>query len=178
MMLMQVYRSVAGILSVISGTGLLIMMVLTSVDVVGRYCFNRSIFGTAEYVEILMAITIFGGVAFVSATNDHITVSIFEGWVNTHFPKLQRWTVMLFALGIYILITYQLFRLGFSSLESGRRMAALELPQWIIPMSAAVMSLFGIGLSVVAIILTCGRVEILREDHNEPDASEKSKGIE
>ena len=78
------FRMVEKVLAWIAGTGLLVMMLLTFADVIGRYGFNSSIFGTAEIVEILMVFTIFAGLAFITASNEHITVTIFEGWIRRH----------------------------------------------------------------------------------------------
>ena len=91
-MLERLFFLTARVLAVIAGTALLVMMVLTFVDVIGRYGFHRSIFGTAEIVEYLMIFTIFAGLAFVTATNDHITVTMFDGWI-------ERWAPELAALG-------------------------------------------------------------------------------
>ncbi|MBI1291408.1 TRAP transporter small permease subunit [bacterium] len=157
----RIYRIIEAILAVVAGTGLLVMMVLTFVDVIGRYGFHKSIFGTAEYVELLMMVTIFAGVAFVSASNQHITVSIFQGWVDRHAPNLQRWVVLVFTLMVYALITYQFFNYGFSELRTGTLTPVLALPTWIIPVSAGVLSAFGVLLYASAIIHTRGRPEQL-----------------
>lgn len=153
------YRVVESVLAILAGTGLLIMMILTFCDVIGRYGFNKSIFGTAEYVEILMVVTIFAGIAFISAANEHITVTIFESWVQKHIPNVQRWVVLIFTLGVYVLITYELYKYGFASIKSGKLTAVLALPQWFMPMTAAILSTFGVVLFAGAIVRTRGRLD-------------------
>ena len=86
-MLDRLFFLTARVLALIAGTALLVMMVLTFVDVIGRYGFHRSIFGTAEIVEYLMIFTIFAGLAFVTATNDHITITMFDGWIERWLPR-------------------------------------------------------------------------------------------
>ena len=71
-------RAVSRGLAVIAGIALLAMMLLTFVDVIGRYGLNNSIFGTAEYVELLMTVAIFAGLALVTASDNHIKVELFE----------------------------------------------------------------------------------------------------
>lgn len=169
-MFARIYRGLETVLSIVAGTGLLIMMLLTFIDVVGRYGFHSSIFGTAEYVEILMVVTIFGGVAFVSAANQHITVSVFEPWVQNRFPNVRRWAVLVFTLLVYALMTWELYRHGFSALESGKLTPVLALPRWFIPMIAAVLSTIGVLLFASAIIQTRGRLELLAPEGSEEDA--------
>jgi len=43
-------------------------------------------------------------------------------------------------------------------LRSGKRTAVLDLPQWLQPMSAALLSLVGLALLLVAVAKTRGRV--------------------
>lgn len=81
-MLDRIFILTARLLAVIAASALFIVMALTFVDVIGRYGFHRSIFGTAEIVEYLMIFTIFSALAFVTATNDHITVTMFDGWIE------------------------------------------------------------------------------------------------
>ncbi len=63
----HLFKSIERVLAVLAGIALLIMMVLTFVDVIGRYGFNNSIFGTSEIIELLMVVVIFAGIAFVIA---------------------------------------------------------------------------------------------------------------
>ncbi|MEC7761838.1 MAG: TRAP transporter small permease [Pseudomonadota bacterium] len=162
-------------MEILAGTGLFIMMMLTFIDVVGRYGFHHSIFGTAEYVEILMVVTIFSGIAFISAGNEHITVNIFEAWVQRRIPNLQRWAVLAVTVGVYVLITYELFASAFSAMQSGRLTPVLALPQWILPMTAAVLSVFGLVLLLGAILHTRGHLGRMSPDRA---AAETMTGVE
>ncbi|WP_180897921.1 TRAP transporter small permease [Martelella soudanensis] len=157
-MFARIYKAIETVLAVLAGTGLLAMMILTFADVIGRYGFHHSIFGTAEYVEFLMVVTIFAGVAFVSAHNEHITVSIFESWYSLHFPNLQRWAVLMVTLLVYALMTFELYRHAGSLLKSGKMTAVLSQPQWLMPMAAAIFSTLGVALFAIAIIRSKGRL--------------------
>lgn len=154
----QLLKRIEGLLAIASGIALFIMMILTFVDVVGRYGFNHSIFGTAEYIEYLMVVVIFAGVAFISAEDEHIKVEIFEPWIKKRIPRFQRWSVYVFSLFCYGVVAVQLFRHAIDSFESGKRSAVLDLPLWYMPAAAALFSIVGVLLFLVAIISTRGRV--------------------
>jgi TRAP-type C4-dicarboxylate transport system permease small subunit len=145
-------------LGVIATSALFAMMLLTFVDVIGRYGFHHSIFGAAEIVEHLMMITVFAGLAFISARNEHITVSLLDLVIARHFAAAQRWASIAISVGCTLLITWQMFEHGLDLWRSGKRTAVLDLPQWFEPMSAAALSLAGFALLVAAVARTRGRL--------------------
>jgi len=159
----RIFKGIERVLAVCAGVALLIMMILTFVDVIGRYGFNRSIFGTSEMIEVLMVVVIFAGVAFVTASDQHIKVDIFDPWIKRAAPNLQRWIIHVFSLLIYAGLTYELGRHMLDSLQSGKRTAVLDFPQWVMPGAAVLFSLIGVLLFGAALLATRGRPEKL--DH-------------
>lgn len=159
----RLFKRIERVLAVLAGIALFCMMILTFVDVVGRYGFNKSIFGTSEMIEILMVVVIFAGVAFVTASDKHIKVDIFAPWIERVAPNFQRWTIHIFSLVIYAGLTYELGHHMLDSLLSGKRTAVLDLPQWILPGAAVLFCFIGVALFAVAIFATKGRLE--RLDH-------------
>lgn len=163
-MLDRIFFLSARVLAVIAGTALLIMMALTFVDVIGRYGFHRSIFGTAEIVEYLMIPTIFAGVAFVTASNDHITITMFDGWIERAAPNVRRWAVVIFSIGCYALITWHLLVHGYDQWLNGMRSAVLDLPLWVMPAAGGVLSAIGLLLMLTATSKTRGHLERIRPE--------------
>lgn len=157
-MLERIQVMAARTLGVIAGIALFAMMVLTFVDVIGRYGFHSSIFGTAEIVEYLMIVSVFAGLAFITAKNDHITVTLMEPLIERTIPGTRRWVSIALSVGCTLLITWQMFEHGFDLLESGKRSAVLDLPQWVQPMSAGILSLVGFLLLLVAVVRSRGRL--------------------
>ncbi|NJO23944.1 MAG: TRAP transporter small permease [Sphingomonadales bacterium] len=163
-MLERLFFLTARLLALIAGTALLVMMVLTFVDVIGRYGFHRSIFGTAEIVEYLMIFTIFAGLAFVTATNDHITVTMFDGWIERWLPNLRRWLVILFSIGCYALVAWHLLMHGYDLWASGKRSAVLDLPLWFMAGAAGALSTLGLVLIILATTKSRGYPEQIRSE--------------
>jgi len=162
-----IFKSIERVLAVLAGIALFIMMILTFIDVIGRYGFNKSIFGSSEMIEVLMVVVIFAGVAFVTASDQHIKVDIFAPWINRYVPNLQRWIVHIFSLVIYTGLTYELGRHMLESLHSGKRTAVLDFPQWVLPGAAVLFSLVGVLLFAAALLATKGHLEKL--DHTAID---------
>ena len=152
------------VLGVISSIALLAMMLLTFADVIGRYAFHHSIFGTAEIVEYLMVVTIFAGLAFTTATNDHITVTLFEGFIERHISNVRRWSVVLFSIGSFLLITWQLWRHGLDLFGTDKRSIVLDLPLWVQPIGAAVLLTLGAVLLISGAVWSRGRFDKLRRE--------------
>ena len=145
-------------LGVIAATALFAMMALTFVDVIGRYGFHHSIFGAAEIIEALMIVAVFAGLAFITAKNDHITVTLLEPLVSRVMPGPQRWMSVAMSVGCTLLICWQMLMHALDLLHSGKRTAVLELPQWVEPMSAAALSLAGFVLLLLALARSRGRL--------------------
>jgi len=66
------------LLGVIAGAVLFAMMMLTAVDVVGRYVFNRPVAGAFEVTEMMLTALIYCGLPLVSQRRDHIVIDTFD----------------------------------------------------------------------------------------------------
>lgn len=71
-------RRVEALLGVAASIILLAMMVLTTVDVVARYVFNRPLRGAFEVTELLLLVLIFAGLPLVSFTNEHAVMDFID----------------------------------------------------------------------------------------------------
>ena len=67
-------------LGVISGAAMMSMMVITVLDVVGRYLFQRPLTGALEVTEILLVLTVFSGLALAALKRTHIEIDVLERW--------------------------------------------------------------------------------------------------
>ncbi|OXY82959.1 TRAP transporter small permease [Oceanimonas doudoroffii] len=72
------------LLNLTAGLMLLLMMLLTAVDVVGRYLFNRPLIGGAELIEIMLAASIFLILPTITWHNEHVAVDLLD-------PRFPRW---------------------------------------------------------------------------------------
>jgi TRAP-type transport system small permease protein len=71
-------RRAEAILGVAASAILLGMMVLTVVDVVARYGFNRPLRGAFEVTELLLLVLIFAGLPLVSLADEHAVMDFVD----------------------------------------------------------------------------------------------------
>lgn len=72
-------------LGFVAGAALFAMMILTFVDVVGRYAFSSPLRGGMELIEVLLVLTIFAGLPLTAQHQEHIEIDVlaerFPGWL-------------------------------------------------------------------------------------------------
>jgi len=63
---------------------LLAMMLLTVVDVAGRYVFNRPVRGAFEVTELMLVVLIFAGLPLVSYADEHAVMDFIDRLLGAH----------------------------------------------------------------------------------------------
>ena len=74
-------------LGAISGTVLFLMMMITAVDVVGRYVFNKPLAGGFEVTEMMLAALIYCGLPLVSQRREHIVIDTFDPLMSARVKR-------------------------------------------------------------------------------------------
>lgn len=147
---------------------LFIMMMLTFVDVIGRYVFTAPVFGAAEMIQFLLAMTIFGGLCLINARDEHITVELFEARLDRYIPNLRRIIVQLFSVGVMAIIAFELFKYAIDAQTVRTKTVVLEWPFAVVAFTVA-------GLSVVSLIAQILGLMLPREPQ-EPQGPEEIGG--
>ena len=158
-MLTAIARQITRFLMIIAATVLMSMMLLTALDVVLRYVFNRPISGAFELVEYMMAILIPFSIVYCADQRGHVAVELILGRfpkkIQTIFDSATTLATMLFA----ILIAWQnviYFRETYASQVTS---AVLLIPTY--PFVAPVA--IGIGaFSLIMFIYLSGFVSEMR----------------
>ena len=104
------------------------MMMLTFIDVVGRYVFTAPVFGAAEMIQFLLAITIFAGLGLVNAHDDHIVVELFEPALKRRMGPVHRYIVQGFSVAAMAFITWELYQFALEAYELNKITIVLEWP--------------------------------------------------
>ena len=76
-----------GALGITSGTVLFLMMMITAVDVIGRYVFNKPVAGGFEITEMLLAALIYCGLPLVSQRREHIVIDTFDPLMSARVKR-------------------------------------------------------------------------------------------
>ncbi|MDA0785065.1 MAG: TRAP transporter small permease [Proteobacteria bacterium] len=85
----------------VSAFAVAVMMLITTVEVIGRSLFYKSVPGSYEYVSLLFVYLIFLGLAYSQRRDAHITISL----VYDHLPRRARQIVQ----GVFLLIAMVFF---------------------------------------------------------------------
>lgn len=107
---------------------LFLMMIVTAVDVVGRYFFNKPLAGGFEITEIGLALLIYCALPLVSARREHIVIDTFDVFmsqgVKTFLNRLSDVVCFIALSGV----GYILFKRAVRVAEYGDTTHVLLLP--------------------------------------------------
>lgn len=129
------------------------MMMLTFADVIGRYVFTAPIFGAAEMIQFLLAMTIFAGLCLVNARDEHITVELFEGPLNRLLPRIRPIIIQLFSVVVMTIIAVQLYEFALEARRVGSRTVVLEWPFAAVAFTVAGLSVVSLVAQVLGLLL-------------------------
>jgi TRAP-type C4-dicarboxylate transport system permease small subunit len=113
-------------LSVIAGTSLTLMMLLTVSDVVGR-AFGHPIMGTYEVVGFMLALVIGFAIPKVSLARQHVYMDFIDRLSKRNRALMNIFTRMLCII-LFVLIGYSLFGVGNEYRISGETSPTIRLP--------------------------------------------------
>jgi TRAP-type C4-dicarboxylate transport system permease small subunit len=82
-------RRADAVLGVAASAILFAMMLLTFVDVVARYVFNRPLRGAFEVTELMLLVLIFAGLPLVSWADQHVTMDFIDRLLGGRARNLE-----------------------------------------------------------------------------------------
>lgn len=129
------------------------LMLVTVVDVLMRFLFNSPIKGTMELTEIVVAMVVFFSLGMGQIMGNHLEIDFL---VNKFPIKVQRVVqIIIYLIGtlLLVLLTWKLFELGVSSMNSGEVKGDLGLPVYIVIFLVTIGSI-GFTLTYLAALLT------------------------
>ncbi len=141
-------------LETISCVVIFIMMVLTFVDVIGRYVFHKPVFGGTEIIGALLALTIFSGLGVINARDDHITVELFEGsFQRLLSPVVYEIVVQVFSVAAMALLAAVLFEHAWEARHIGKLTTVLEMPVYYVTGTVAVFAVISVVSQITGVVL-------------------------
>lgn len=87
---------------------ILVMMVLTTADVLLRYIFNRPITGAYEVTELLMLVVTALGLAYTQSRKGHISIELLSSRFSPRGQSVNDLFAYLICLGICVLMAWRL----------------------------------------------------------------------
>ena len=142
----------------VSAALLFCMMLLTAVDVVGRYLFSSPIPGGFEITEIMLATLIFCGLPLATLRDGHITVDLMEGVLPSWFKALRDRLIFAMMAVVMGYLAYKLFIKAGDFVEFNDQTAVLNLP--LSPVVFAMAGLTAISALIALILLITGKPKV------------------
>lgn len=133
------------LLNLLAGLMLLLMMLITAVDVVGRYLFNHPLLGGAELIAIMLAASIFLILPTITWHNEHVSVDLVEPWLPRWLRVLRDRLCHLFMTMGCAYMTMTVWKLAERSARYNSVSEYLAIP------SAWAMYLIGVSLWLTAL---------------------------
>ncbi len=126
------------------------LMLVTCVDVLGRY-FNYPVFGGFEITEMLLAILIFAGLPLVTLRNDHVTVDLFDAVSPDWLLRIQHVVACTVGLVCTAFLSWRLWLRGEHMAAAGETTGQLKIPlAWLTYSMSVLMALTAVALVVLA----------------------------
>ena len=96
---------------------LLALMLITCIDVFGRYLFNNPLTGSTELTEIAVGIVIFSVFPVVSWRNDHVVVDILDHFFSPKVHMVRTIVINLLVSVALAFLAKRIYELGLRSLS-------------------------------------------------------------
>ena len=142
-------KGVLGFLKLIGAAALTGMMLLTVVDVIGRF-FRHPIFGSVELVGFLAAVTVAAALPYTYKAGSHVGVEIVVRLLSEKAQTLIDIFTRVLSLILFGVVTWQMFDYAADIRKTGEVSMNLEFPTYYV----VYMLAFGLLLFSVTILET------------------------
>lgn len=141
-------RRVGGLLGVIAALVLAALMLLTCVDVLGRYLFNRPLPGGVELTELGMGALIFTSLPLVTLRRQHVRIDLFEV-VPASWRAGQHLVLDVLAALCMAVIGWRLWLKAADMAQAGETTGTLHIPVYPLVYYMAVMAFAATALMIL-----------------------------
>ncbi len=104
------------------------LMLITCVDVVGRYVFNQPLTGSTELTEIAVGIVVFSVFPIISWQREHIVVDVFDNFISSKLDFIRTVIINIVSAIALFFLGQRIILLGNRSLGYGEVSEYLAIP--------------------------------------------------
>lgn len=120
----------ARVLAFVACIVLFTMMVLTFVDVVGRYLFLKPVPAAYEIISLMMPAIIFCALPLTVLRESHVTVDLLDAFIGEGLARIQGIVVSLVSAAALGLVTWRLGIKSYDDWRFGSMTDELFIPVW------------------------------------------------
>lgn len=132
----------------IAASVLFALMVLTCIDVIGRYFLSRPVLGATELTEIGLAVVIFSVMPVVTWRGAHIVVDLIDIFVSNTVLRILSFISMILIATSLFFVSYRIWELGVRMLRRGITTDFLYIESGYVLQFIAIFSWFT-GISAI-----------------------------
>ena len=114
----------------VAGTLLIIMMMVTVVDVFGRYFLNAPLRGSFEITQFLMAAIVYAGLPNVTLRESHIVIDLLDGITPAHVILWRELLINIVCCLAFSVVAWQLWHLAEDVRDWGDTTQYLRWPRY------------------------------------------------
>jgi TRAP-type C4-dicarboxylate transport system permease small subunit len=127
-------------LEVVAALTLLLLMLLTCTDVLGRYLFDNSLNAASELTEICIAILVFAEMPIITWRGGHVVVDILDRFMGKKVIKvLGLLSILVMSSSLYY-VAHRIFFIGERSIRRNEISEYLAIPMGHVVQYIAIMS--------------------------------------
>ncbi len=140
----QGLRAVISFLGLIAAAGLVVMVLVTSLDVALRV-FHRSLPGAYDIVKIACALTVAAALPYTTAIKGHVAIEYFFQKLGPRGRVVLDGLMRVLGMGLFGVLAWGSIQYGSSLRRSGEVSLTLQLPVFWVP--------YVLGASCVLVVL-------------------------
>ncbi len=107
--IIKIVNTPSKILNYIGSVVLFMLVIMTTIDVTGRYLFSKPLPATYELTQFMFSITVFFGMAYFGIIKRHIRINLLVDKFPTAAQNIIDTTTGLLSLGMCIVLSWQAF---------------------------------------------------------------------
>jgi TRAP-type C4-dicarboxylate transport system permease small subunit len=111
---------------------LFVLMVLTCVDVIGRYVFGNPVVGAVELVRICMAGIIFFSMPAIFFRDEHIIVDLLPFFQHGITGKIVQVIIMVVSIVVTVIVADRIHGYAIRAWEDGDTTEYLAIPRYVV----------------------------------------------
>lgn len=119
---------------------LTVLVLITVVDVFGRYLLGIPLPGTSEITEIILGILIYIGLPYISKKEEHISVSLLSNYLPNNVKILHKILINFIVALLLLVIARQLYLHGIDLKSYQEVTTFLEIPKAPIAFAMALLT--------------------------------------
>ena len=116
------------------------LVLITVVDVFGRYLLGIPLPGTSEITEIILGILIYIGLPYISKKEEHISVSLLSNYLPNNIKILHKILINFIVTLLLLVIARQLYLHGIDLKSYQEVTTFLEIPKAPIAFAMALLT--------------------------------------